>query len=274
MEEITHGTVQQVVSAVVPTLGESAVIAVPSGDAFRGTVNTLAHDLPEAGTQEPVTLLAESAAVRPLVGRDRDYGLAMRVAELEESGRVQTLEAGGEIPVLQLAGPDRVAVCIVGDHRVYGVCGEAADPSYFHSMLRTAADRAQPVAFDLPSVSTVSDALADRFDPMVAAAFENTLVQVRSAGNRAIDAPKLLLWVGARYELSFDDLQQLVEDVGLLSHQPFSSRLSQLVNAGLVVAVPEVDGPGHPTRKLELAIEDPGDGVSGDLVEVFTWGSS
>ncbi len=266
MDELTHGTTQQVISNVVPTLGEPAVVAVPGGETLRAVVTTLAHRLPAVGTSETMRLVAERDAARPLTGRDRDYGLAMRAAELIQSDRVQVLKTAGQIDALQLAGPDRVAVGVTGDRRVYGVTGAAADPSHFYQMLSRTADRAEPVEIDLPAISTVTDALTERFDPMVAAAFENTLVRVRTAGNRSVDAPKLLLWVGARYELPFDELQQLVENVGLLSHQPFSDRLSALVDAGLVVTPPEVDGPGHPTRRLELNVEDPGDELTDELL--------
>lgn len=266
MEELTHGTPAQVFTAVVPRLGEPAVIAVPGGATLRAAVTTITHDLPEVGRDRPLRLVAEREAARPLTGRDRDYGLAMRVAELAEQGRVEVVETTARIDALQLAGPDRIAVGVAGDHRVYGVAGEPADPPHFYRMLQATADRAEPVEVDLPTISTVTDALGERFDPMVAAAFENTLVEARSVSNRAVDAPKLLLWVGARYELSFDDVQQLAEDVGLLSHQPLSNRLSELVDAGLIVTVPEVDGPGHPTRRLELGVSDPGDKITDELL--------
>ncbi|MFB6193654.1 MAG: DUF5821 family protein [Halobaculum sp.] len=270
MDEIVSGTTREVLAALLADPSPAVVVSVPTADVLRAVTDVLCEDRPTVGETEPVRVLVTADATIPLTGRHRDLGLTARLAELDAADRIDVRETDPSVPTTRVVTPDRVGVVDVQDGHAYGVCGAVPEGDRIHERAITAADAASPAEIGAPPLSTVRTELRDRFGPAVATAFDETFSTVRSRSDAGPDAAKLLLWLGGRFGLRYSEVRAFAAETGFSSRTTLSRRLSAMIEDGVLEAVPERDGEGHPTKRLRLAVDVSGDGRSDHVIHYLS----
>lgn len=253
MKQLVCGDLETVATAALSELGKPLVVSVPSASVLQSVVDVFSEALPDH-TDQPVELLLSASAKRALTSQSTEYGTAMRVAELTANDDLRVAASEATSGVTKFVGPDAVCLIDVGDRRVYGVFGAAPETPIYES-LRREAEQAERVAVDVPPVSRVTDALAERVDPAVGTAFEATFAQVRTNTTAALDAPALLLFVGAQFGCTLAELRSVAIDTGLAAPATVTDRLDRLTATDLVDTTPVNEGRGPPTKQLHCTVD-------------------
>lgn len=248
MDESIAETPAALCTRVFEQVGEGTVYAVNPAE-------TLIPALVAAATAQDVQL---RVIARPASGANavEDFLVASRAPELADGG----LRVHDDLTAAPAICTESQSFALITPADGPVSCVQTEDTDVVAAQYAEAEslwESGTPIGADVPSLSSITDSLAEQFGDEVAADFQTGLEQVDGlrGDDLTLSVYQLLILLGAVHQQQFAEVVSWAEDVDLCSRSSLSRAKHTLTEKSLVTTVKVKSGRGRPRQQLILPEE-------------------